>query len=97
MSMKERVTKRLQKDRPMVQISIRIPEDVIDDLKMVSEVLGFSGYQPLVRFYIGQGLRKDLEKVEAAKAPELILALKKRGLSESQIREILIESHTLPA
>ena len=81
----------------MVQISIRMPEDVIDDLKMVAEVLGFAGYQALVRFYIGQGLRKDLEKVESVKAPELISALKKRGLTESQIREVLIESHTLPA
>ena len=54
--MKERIAKRLLKGRPMVQISIRIPEDVIDDLKMVAEVLGFSGYQPLIRFYIGQGL-----------------------------------------
>ncbi|RIZ71867.1 MAG: hypothetical protein D0530_01845 [Methylococcales bacterium] len=95
--MKDRITKRFQKDRPMVQISIRMPEDVIDDLKMVAEVLGFSGYQPLVRFYIGQCLRKDIEKVESARAPELISALKKRGLSESQIREVLIESHTIPA
>jgi len=37
-------------------ISMRIPEDVIDDLKEIAPSLGFSGYQPLIRAYIGQGL-----------------------------------------
>lgn len=95
MTMKDRITKRLRKDRPMTQISIRIPEDVIEDLKTVAEILGFSGYQPLIRFYIGQCLRKDLEKVEATRTSELIVSLKKHGLSDSAIREILIESHSV--
>ena len=62
--MNERIQKRVQKDRPMTTISIRIPEDVIDDLRLLAPVLGFSGYQPLLRAYIGQGLRKDLAKLE---------------------------------
>jgi len=41
--------KRLRKDRPMVTITLRMPEDVIEDLKRVAPVLGFSGYQPLIR------------------------------------------------
>ena len=97
MNMQERISKRMMKDRPMVQISLRMPEDVIDDLKLVGEVLGFSGYQPLIRFYIGQCLRKDLEKIETSKTSELISSLKKHGLSEEQIREILIETHAIPA
>ena len=44
----------------MTTISIRMPEDVVEDLKRVAPVLGFSGYQPLIRAYIGQGLRQDL-------------------------------------
>jgi hypothetical protein len=52
---------RLQKDRPMATISIQMPEDVVEDLKRMAPVLGFSGYQPLIRAYIGQGLRQDLE------------------------------------
>ena len=79
----------------MTQISIRMPEDVIDDLKMVAEVLGFSGYQPLIRFYIGQCLRKDLDRVESTRTSELITSLKKHGLSDSQIREVLIESRAI--
>jgi hypothetical protein len=44
MKMDERIAKRLRKDRPMTTISIRVPEDVIDDLKLLAPVLGFTGY-----------------------------------------------------
>lgn len=47
----------------MTTISLRIPWDVIDDLKSVAPRLGFSGYQPLILAYIGQGLRADLERL----------------------------------
>ena len=56
--------KKLQKGRKNVIIGIQIPEDVIEDLKRVAPLLGFSGYQPLMRAYIGQGLQADLEKLE---------------------------------
>ena len=47
----------------MITISMRIPKDVIDDLKRVAPLRGFSGYQPLMRAYVGQGLRADLERL----------------------------------
>ena len=50
----ERIKARLKKDRPMTVISMRIPEDVIEDLKEIAPSLGFSGYQPLIRAYIGR-------------------------------------------
>ncbi len=59
----EALKKRLDRNRPMATVTIRIPEDVIEDLKKVAPLLGFSGYQPLVRAYIGQGLRADLERL----------------------------------
>ena len=55
----ERLRKRLRKDRPMVAITLRMPEDVVGDLKRIAPLLGFSGYQPLIRYYIGQGLRAE--------------------------------------
>lgn len=55
------LTKRLRKNRPMTTISLRLPEDILDDLKRTAARLRFSGYQPLVRAYVGQGLRRDLE------------------------------------
>lgn len=39
----ETLKKRLNRNRPMTAITIRIPEDVIEDLKRVAPLLGFSG------------------------------------------------------
>ena len=63
MKKNETILKRLRKDRQMTTISLGMPEDVIDDLKRVAPALGFSGYQPLIRAYVGQGLRKDLVRL----------------------------------
>jgi hypothetical protein len=46
--------KRLRKDRPMATISLRMPEDVVEDLKRVAPLLGFSGYQPPMRATLGR-------------------------------------------
>jgi hypothetical protein len=77
----------------MTSISIRLPVDVIDDLKEIAPGLGFSGYQPLIRTYIGQGLRKDLEKLDQQPAQLLAEALRKRGLSDEAIAEVVRETH----
>lgn len=45
----EALKKRLYRSRSMTTITIRIPEDVIEYLKRVAPLLGFSGYRPLVR------------------------------------------------
>lgn len=87
----EALKKRLDKNRPMTAITIRIPEDVIEDLKRVAPLLGFSGYQPLVRAYIGQGLRTDLERLEGDTVSALIASLKRHGVSEDVIQEALGE------
>lgn len=47
----------------MTTISIRLPQDLIDDLKEMAPVMGFSGYQPLIRAYISQGMRRDEESI----------------------------------
>ncbi len=85
--------KRLKKDRPMTTISLRMPEDVIDDLKRVAPLLGFSGYQPLIRTYIGQGLRADLERLENnLEVADLMESLRKRGVSEEVIASAIAEA-----
>ena len=60
----DELRRRLDKNQTMVPVSIRIPEDVIEDLERIAPQLGFSGYQPLIRAYIGQGLRQDLVRLE---------------------------------
>lgn len=87
----ETLKKRLDKNRPMTSITIRIPEDVLEDLKQLAPLLGFSGYQPLIRAYIGQGLREDLERMESQTVTALIASLKRRGVSEEIIEEALSE------
>jgi hypothetical protein len=92
MSMKpEALRQRLDKNRPMTSITIRVPEDVIEDLKRIAPLLGFSGYQPLARTYIGQGLRVDLERLESDRTSALIASLKRHGVNEAILQEALTE------
>jgi predicted transcriptional regulator len=91
MKMTERIQKRLSTDRPMTTISIRMPEDVIEDLKQVAPSLGFSGYQPLIRAYIGQGLRRDLARLDNDKVQVLAESLRRHGVDERLIAQAIAE------
>ena len=80
----------LAKDRPAKHISIRIPEDVLENLKHVAPLKGMSGYQALIKFYIGQGLRKDLRELwREEKAEILETVLVECGVNPEQRKEIL--------
>ncbi|MDR9404234.1 MAG: hypothetical protein RI580_12420 [Halothece sp. Uz-M2-17] len=87
----ETLKKRLNKNRPMTTITMRLPEDVVEDLKRVAPLLGFSGYQPLVRAYIGQGLRADLERLENDTASALVESLKRHAVSDEVLDEVINE------
>ena len=87
----ETLKKRLDRNRPMTTITIRMPEDAIEDLKRVAPLLGFSGYQPLARAYIGQGLRADMERLEEDAVTALIASLKRHGVSDEILQEALSE------
>jgi hypothetical protein len=92
MKKNETILKRLRKDRPMTTISIRVQEDVIDDLKRVAPALGFSGYQPLIRAYVGHGLRKDLVRLDRTSTGALAESLRRHGVAERVIEEALAEA-----
>ncbi|MFQ5856669.1 MAG: hypothetical protein ACE5LU_13615 [Anaerolineae bacterium] len=88
-----KLKQRLRKDRPMTMISFRIPEDVVDDLKRIAPLLGFSGYQPLIRAYIGQGLRADLARLEGNQTmSEFVESLRKHGVEEEVIASAMAEA-----
>ena len=88
----QQLRERLQKDRPMSTISIRMPEDVVEDLKRVAPALGFMGYQPLIRAYIGQGLRQDLERLDRNPGLErLVESLRRQGVEEEVIISAIAE------
>jgi hypothetical protein len=79
----------------MTSITIRMPDDVIEELKRVAPLLGFSGYQPLIRAYVGQGLRRDLEKIRSRpKLNALVKSLRRYGVDEEVISSAIAELRT---
>jgi hypothetical protein len=91
-TMADRIRKRLRRDRPMTTISLRMPEDVIEDLKEIAPKLGHSGYQPLIRAYIGQGLRQDLVRLERPEVAALEETLRRHGVQEEVISAVMKEA-----
>jgi hypothetical protein len=85
---------RLRKDRPTTMVSIRMPEDVIDDLKRIAPKLGLSGYQALMKVYIGEGLRTDLERLEGVDVSVLIASLRKKGVKDEVLSSAMTEAQT---
>jgi len=76
---------RLRRNRPMTTVTMRIPEDVLADLKRIAPLLGHSGYQPLIRAYIGAGLREDLERMERDPFGRFVAELKEQGVPAERI------------
>lgn len=90
--------KRLAKDRKIIEIILRMPEDVLEDLQRIAPQLGFSNAEALIRAYIGQGLRNDLAKLE--QTPEissLIESLRRKGVKDDVIADAVAEITTLKA
>ncbi len=83
---------RLGTERVMTSISLRIPERVVDDLKEIAPMLGFSGYQSLMKAYISQGLRKDLQKLEGSQVVALTESLRKQGVPDEKISAAIAEA-----
>lgn len=92
MSSTERIIRRLRRDRPMTSVTLRMPEDVVEDLKQIAPLLGHSGYQPLIRAYIGRGLREDLARLEGSELEVLVASLRRRGVDEAVLTKALAEA-----
>ena len=69
----------------MSQISMRLPQHMIDELKEIAISKGFSGYQGLIRYYVSQGARKDLEEMDAPNLENVARSLKQHGVSKKVI------------
>lgn len=81
----EPLKQRLNKNRPMTSITLRIPVDTVESMKAIAPLKGFSGYQALLKAYVGEGLRRDEAQFTFSKEARLIAALKKMGVSDSLI------------
>lgn len=77
------------KNPPMAMIGMRLPQRMIDELKEIAATKGFSGYQGLIRYYISQGARKDIAKLDLPKLDNIAKALKARGVSKKVIEQAL--------
>ncbi len=79
-----------KKDRKSKSITIRMPEDLIEDLKRVAPTKGMSGYQPLMKFYISQGLRQDLQQLweEEQQVKKFEALLKRLKLNDEEKDEM---------
>jgi hypothetical protein len=76
------------KDRPATAISMRMHVDLLDKLKRVASMKGMAGYQSLIKYYIGQGLLRDIDLVKQIEEQDAKIeaGLKKIGLSDDQIK-----------
>lgn len=89
----DKLKTRLQPNRKKIMVSIRMPEDVIEELKRIAPMLGFSGYQPLMRAYIGQGLRADLERLDQeTEFARLVESLRRQGVGEKVLETAVAEA-----
>ncbi len=73
-------------------ITVRMPEDVVQDLKRVAPAFGFSSDEALIRYYIGQSLRVDLERLNSLPIPTLIENLKRQGVPNPVINKAIEET-----
>jgi hypothetical protein len=88
----ERIRERMNARRVMTSISLRIPENVIEDLKEIAPSLGFSGYQSLIKAYISEGLRSDLERLDGSQVQALTESLRKQGVADELISNAIAEA-----
>lgn len=89
----DKLKARLQPNRKKVMVSIRMPEDVVEEMKRVAPLLGFSGYQPLMRAYIGQGLRADLERLDQEmELSRLVESLRRQGVQDEVLATAVAEA-----
>ncbi|MHB1641112.1 MAG: hypothetical protein ACYCS8_00450 [Acidithiobacillus sp.] len=71
----------------MTTVTLRIPVDVVESLKEIAPQRGFSGYQPLLKAYVSEGLRKDEALYTFEATARLIAALRKRGVPQEVLDE----------
>jgi len=82
----------MKTERKKMMVSLRMPEDVVENLKRIAPLKGMSGYQALIKYYVGMGLRRDLETLWLQEVPERIQRiLAKHGLTGDVQDELLKE------
>lgn len=89
----DRLKRRLDPNRPMTSITVRVPVDVVESMKSIAPQRGFVGYQALLKSYISDGLRRDEAQFGRDVEARLIEALKKRGVPDDVLADAARELH----
>ena len=87
----QRLKKRLKRDRASTTITMRIPVDVVESLRALAPLKGFTAYQTLLKSYISEGLRRDEAQFCQPSVNKLAEVLKRRGVDERVIAKALAE------
>ncbi len=89
----DKLKERLRKDRPATAVTLNLPEDVVSDLQRVALQRGFTDFRALLRAYVGQGLRTDLEQLDATpEVVNLIASLQRQGVAPEVIANAVAEA-----
>ena len=83
----DRLKTRLRKDRPMTSITLRIPEDMVESMKAIAPLRGFSGYQTLLKWYLSNGLRQDEAQFQSEREARLLEILRQKGVAPELIED----------
>ncbi len=70
----------------MASVTVRIPEDVIESMKAIAPLRGFSGYQTLLKLYLSEGVRRDSALLEPT-VNRFVHALLARGVPSEVIEQ----------
>jgi hypothetical protein len=81
----------MKTERKKMMVSLRMPEDVVENLKRIAPLKGMSGYQALIKYYVGMGLRRDLETLWLQEVPERIQGILARHGLTGEVQEELLE------
>ena len=73
MKKSERNKQSMQTDTPMTLVSLRLPNNIIEDLNEVTPPLGIGGYQAAIDAYNSNGRRKHLSEREAQRGEDSAL------------------------
>jgi hypothetical protein len=63
---RERVLKRMRRNRPTVTLSLKLPTDLLEDLEEMAQERRIPDAETLARIYIGWGLRQHLRETRIA-------------------------------
>jgi len=89
-----KIQQRLAPDRPTTTVSLQLPQDVVDDLKRIADCRGMASFEALIRAYISQGMRIDLEQYESStNLGELLNNLRRHGVENKIIELAMAESN----